>query len=501
LKRLPVSILLIAVLWLCALPVGAFSDTEGHWAVSQIERWTEAGVVAGYNNEFRPDDPITRGEAAVILDALMGYSAVANRNYSDLPENAFYTEAVLRLNHAGAMAGYPDGTIHPTSLITRQEAVVMMASALKIPTREYQPLTYLDVDEISGFALPTVATFTQAGYLAGSPDHTFRPTVPMTRAEFVTVLNQIIAQLVPTETVVGTGTMLLINEPDAVVSNTEADTILIASGVGNGTVTLDNVTAETVHVLGGGPNSVVITGNSKIQSIYVARQDGQTRVLITEGAQVDVTYVDDGKNGVILSGKFQSVQITSEDAQVTLNNARIDVVTISGSGVDVTVDAGSSVKTLFVSETATNAQVHSQGSIAAVQIENSSATVVTPEPDPGGSTGGGSSSGGNDGDDDGSGGVIQTVFNVRITILGRGSIFAETVQSPDPDPEPEPEPDPDLDPERYGYPLRVTISGGQGTVLAEKVQDESVPEEPDDTEYILTIEIEGEGTVTVQGGY
>ena len=488
---------------MCALPVGAFSDTGDHWAASQIDRWTKTGVITGYNNKFRPDDPITRGEAAVILDALMGYPVAADQNYPDLQTDAFYTEAILHLNHAGAISGYPDGTIHPTSLITRQEAVVMMAAALKIPTSEYGPLTYRDVDEISDFALPTVAAFTQAGYLAGGPDHTFRPTAPMTRAEFVTVLNQIIAQLVPKETVSGTGTMLLVNEPDAVVSNTEADTILIAPGVGSGTVTLDNVTAETVHVLGGGPNSVVITGNSKIQSIYVARQDGQTRVLVTEGAQVDVTYVDDGKNGVILSGTFQSVQITSVDAQVTLNNARIDVVTISGSGTDLTVDAGSSVKTLFVSETATDAQVHSQGSIAAVQVENSSATVVTPEPNPGGSAGGGSASGGNDedSDDNGSGGVTQTVFNVRITILGKGSILAEAVQPPEPNPEPEPEPDPDLDPERYGYPLRVTISGGQGTVLAEEFQEEPAPEEPDNTEYILTIEIEGEGTVTVQGGY
>lgn len=153
LKRLPASIFLIGVLWLCALPVGAFSDTANHWAASQIDRWAEAGVVAGYNNSFRPDDPITRGEAAVILDALMGYSVEADQAYPDLPADAFYTEAVLHLNHAGAMAGYPDGTIHPTSLITRQEAVVMMAAALKIPTGEYGTVAYRDADEIGAFAL------------------------------------------------------------------------------------------------------------------------------------------------------------------------------------------------------------------------------------------------------------------------------------------------------------------------------------------------------------
>ena len=134
-KRLPANIFLIAVLWLCALPVGAFSDTGDHWAAPQIERWTKAGIVAGYNNEFRPDDPITRGEAAVILDALMGYPVAAEQSYPDLPTDAFYTEAVLHLNHAGAISGYPDGTIHPTSLITRQEAVVMMAAAAMVTFR------------------------------------------------------------------------------------------------------------------------------------------------------------------------------------------------------------------------------------------------------------------------------------------------------------------------------------------------------------------------------
>ena len=50
-----------------------FSDTEGHWAQSAVEKWSgEYGVLNGYEDgSFHPDDPITRGAFAGILNRFL----------------------------------------------------------------------------------------------------------------------------------------------------------------------------------------------------------------------------------------------------------------------------------------------------------------------------------------------------------------------------------------------------------------------------------------------
>ena len=68
--------------WLIALCVllsswaapaaAAFRDTGGHWAEKAISTWQGYGVVSGYNDAFRPNDPVTRAEFSVMLDKING---------------------------------------------------------------------------------------------------------------------------------------------------------------------------------------------------------------------------------------------------------------------------------------------------------------------------------------------------------------------------------------------------------------------------------------------
>ena len=87
--------LALAALLAASSAVGAsaatFSDTAGHWAESAIERWSGYGVINGYNGRFMPNDKITRGEMAVILDKLMGYQVAAENTFHDLKAGMYYT--------------------------------------------------------------------------------------------------------------------------------------------------------------------------------------------------------------------------------------------------------------------------------------------------------------------------------------------------------------------------------------------------------------------------
>lgn len=71
-KHFMISSLLCFSLSLCTVPAQAvsFTDTGGHWAESQIESWTERGIVHGYKGKFEPNAPISRGDVAAIIDRI-----------------------------------------------------------------------------------------------------------------------------------------------------------------------------------------------------------------------------------------------------------------------------------------------------------------------------------------------------------------------------------------------------------------------------------------------
>lgn len=48
-----------------------FLDTQGHWAEKDIDKAADKGVINGYDdNTFKPDEPLTRAQACVILNRL-----------------------------------------------------------------------------------------------------------------------------------------------------------------------------------------------------------------------------------------------------------------------------------------------------------------------------------------------------------------------------------------------------------------------------------------------
>ena len=70
---------------------GAFVDTNGHWAEQAISKWSEEySIIQGYEDgTFRPDNSITRGAFAGIMDRFLQFREVAPAGaFSDLTASA-----------------------------------------------------------------------------------------------------------------------------------------------------------------------------------------------------------------------------------------------------------------------------------------------------------------------------------------------------------------------------------------------------------------------------
>ncbi|TBL76274.1 chitobiase/beta-hexosaminidase C-terminal domain-containing protein [Paenibacillus thalictri] len=149
----------------------------------------ETKYISGYeNNEFKPDNALSRYEIAYMLNPLLNKEDVTVGNVlkgvdSD-KENlvAFFTSA-------GIIEGYPDNTFGGDKGLTRAEFVVVMSRVLKLDISEAgEPL----LSDIQGhWSEKYINAFTKAGYVQGFPDGTFKPDSPITRAEAVVLINRI----------------------------------------------------------------------------------------------------------------------------------------------------------------------------------------------------------------------------------------------------------------------------------------------------------------------
>ena len=261
-KRIAAALTALALAAGLCLPAGAaFSDTAGHWAETAIDKWSrQYGIIQGYEDgTFRPDNTITRGAFAGILDRFLKFQAVSPAGtFSDTAGTYWETE-ILKLHAAGVYLGNGGKALSGDS-ITRQQAVTMIARAFGI-TGTSTALGYSDAADVASYAQAPLAEMTARGYITDCPDGRFRPTEAITRAEIVNILNNMIEQL-GQETTVYTGTVdgtLMINAPEGAYLKdlTIAGDLILAPGV-SGAVVLERVSVGgTVQNLSGVELTVV----------------------------------------------------------------------------------------------------------------------------------------------------------------------------------------------------------------------------------------------------
>lgn len=237
-------LLLACMMVLTGTALAAFSDTSGNWAEQAINKWSgQYGILQGYSDgTFHPDRTITRGAFAAILVRLMQYqTASPAATFSDTP-GSWCEREVLKLNAAGVYLG-DNGRANILAQISRQQAVAMIGRAFGV-TESSSNLSYADASSVMSYAKGYIAAMAAKGYLSDTPSGgNFRPAEPITRAEVVNILNNMVDILIQkpgtyTSSVDGTA---LINASGVTMKGcTVTGDLIIAPGV-TGTVTLQDV--------------------------------------------------------------------------------------------------------------------------------------------------------------------------------------------------------------------------------------------------------------------
>lgn len=166
------------------------------WAASAIDYLFDAGIVKGTGGTlYNPTANMTRGDFILMLYRATGYKGSTSTNFSDVPKGSYYYDALAAAKALGIAVG-TNNKINPTSLVTRQDAMLFTYRALLLTGKT---LTTGSSSDISGFtdkgsigsyALTAVETLVKAGIIKGTGSK-LNPTGTLSRAEVAVVMYRV----------------------------------------------------------------------------------------------------------------------------------------------------------------------------------------------------------------------------------------------------------------------------------------------------------------------
>ena len=122
-KKCILSLLLIlARLPALSLPVLAdsYNDVLGDaWYAGAVSYVSDHGLMTGFGNgRFAPEGTVTRAQMVQILYAMEGKPETNGGSFTDVPENAWYGDAVNWASASGLVAGTGNGRFTPDDPVT-----------------------------------------------------------------------------------------------------------------------------------------------------------------------------------------------------------------------------------------------------------------------------------------------------------------------------------------------------------------------------------------------
>ena len=211
-----------------------YSDTAGHWAEESIARWSDAGVVQGFNGQFNPEGMMTRAEAAQVFANLLKLTGKADLSaYTDVAADAWYADAFAACVAQGIMNGVAADQMDPTGTVTREMFFVMFARALGIKEESSLNGSFADSSEISSWAKGYVYALVNNGYVNGTSAGDIAPKLNINRASVMALLDQTIAYYVVENGTVElkeSGVVLVLADNVTLTGDADATVVVAAEG-------------------------------------------------------------------------------------------------------------------------------------------------------------------------------------------------------------------------------------------------------------------------------
>lgn len=394
-----VSAIFLSLILLIPQQVSAdtvFNDIEGHWAKTYITRAVNQGFIKGYpDGSFKPDRQVTRAEFVSMVNRALGNTGTSKIYFSDVRNTDWYYSDVSKAVCAAFVTGFNDNTFKPNQSITRQEAAVIISNFIPTYGQSARLQSFSDYGKISSWASTALSKVCGKGYLSGYTDGKIHPLDALTRAQAA----KIIGDIVVNETIV-TADPVVKKDGTRLLGKIYTNDLTIHKDLDDDSVTIENcVVLGTLKVQGGGTDTVTVY-NSRIANASVDRSNsavrllakGETTIENIEGKKEFILQTSglaggnfgtgfkrvsiDGSSNATLIGTFPYVSIDGSYVDMTLESGTINDLNVSASGKksDITVESGATVKNTSVYA---ESYFHGSGTISNMQVYAKNITYET----------------------------------------------------------------------------------------------------------------------------
>ncbi|RWU15273.1 S-layer homology domain-containing protein [Anoxybacillus flavithermus] len=165
----------------------SFTDVAGSVHADDIATLVAKGYIKGYaDGTFKPNKPLTRGEAAIIFSRILKDAGVKapeqGAGFPDVPASkAELAEAVAIVKAAGVMGGDEKGNFNPNANITREQMAKVVVEAFKLTKPANYTTKITDLDKAGSWAREYIQTLEANGVTKNTE---FAPKQNVTRGQF-----------------------------------------------------------------------------------------------------------------------------------------------------------------------------------------------------------------------------------------------------------------------------------------------------------------------------
>lgn len=179
-----------------------FTDTSSHWAADAIDFASSRELFNGTSSTaFSPNEEMTRAMLVTVLHRMEDEMETAAENaFADIPDDTWYTDAVIWASENGIVNGVAEGQFDPNANITREQLAAMMyryADFLGMDTAASGSLSrFNDGSQVSSWASDAMKWAVGNGLISGKSSTILDPKGNATRAEVATILQRMTALMV-----------------------------------------------------------------------------------------------------------------------------------------------------------------------------------------------------------------------------------------------------------------------------------------------------------------
>ena len=159
---------------------------EDAWFYDAVYHCYDSGYFKGVDDtHFAPQGTMTRAMFATVLYRIAGEPAVTGENpFTDVKDGQWYTDAVVWAAENKIIEGYGKGVFGTDDPVTREQMVTIFWRYNEQPEAEDADLSgFTDADRISTWAEDAFAWAVEAGVISGKGNGVLDPKGTATRAE------------------------------------------------------------------------------------------------------------------------------------------------------------------------------------------------------------------------------------------------------------------------------------------------------------------------------